>query len=679
MDEQHRRLRQPDALAIRPRLHPGEWLQSAISRWAWDIFGVSRGTLLDAFGLESLSEHEIRQIGHSPADDVLLNIGDALSIAPHTLAAMTMEAFNEHGPEIAGPGTPSITSTYLWARRSGTRFCPECLREHAGVFRKTWRLTWVFACLRHERLLLDACPQCLLPIPEPTGRSRFLWNPNHCRANIGGGLPVTPCGADLTDEVEEPRLPPKSLPLLTQAHILQVIANGDDGEATFHTLRGIAGALRAAQAHELIAELSGLNADELRGLLEPEKHAGTTPPFGAYAAAALITAAWVLHKAEGPSAHRIIRGVSFGRPPGPVPRGVGYGPGSPQEILTKWGSPRGAMRNKILAAHDPDLSTTQRIIYGTAIASIPANTDPQTKLRRRAPELPPLEPGALPILLWPEWASPFDVGAAVTGEALRRALSAAVSAVGQAGPERPRWADMKKTSSGQSQELERSLGRLLRPQMLGDESTATTLIHCLTELAIILRRVPRKINYAGRLRLPWQDILSREHWLMICDVAGHHPGSTSRLRNAQRYAFQRVTLAPTRLLPEHLAIGRHRQDAAEYSAFRRGVTEGLQNALDAYVENVLRNFGIDEPVTWAPSRREATLAAPGRELGDIDWPLLHALRQRGSTDSRLARELHRSSRHVRWAGDLRPHRATANAVKHDWVSITDSDAEPNPP
>lgn len=663
MDDQHRRLRQPDALAIRPRLHPGEWLQSAISRWAWDIFGVSRGTLLDAFGLESLSEREIRQIGHSPADDILHNIGYALSINPHLLTAMTMEAFDEHGPEIARSGAPSITSTYLWARRSGTRFCPECLREHAGVFRKNWRLTWVFACLRHERLLLDACPQCLLPIPELTGRSRFLWNPNHCRANIGGGLPVTPCGADLTVEIEEPRLPPRSLPLITQAHILNVIANGDNGEAFFHTLRGTAGALRAAQAHELVAEISGLEADELRGLLEPEKHAGTTPPTSAYAAAALITAAWVLGEAEGPSAHRIIRGVSFARAPGPVPRGAGYGagygPGSPLEILTKWGNPRGSMRNKILAAHDPDFSTTQRIIYGTAIASMAANADTQTKLRRRAPELPPLEPGTLPILLWPEWASPFDVGAAVTDEALRRALSAAVSAVGQAGPERPNRADTTKTSSGQSQNLERSLGRLLRPQMLGDESMATTLIHCITELAILLRRVPGKINYDARLRLPWRDILAHEHWLMICDVAGHRPGSTSRLRNAQRYAFQRVTLAPTRLLPEHLAIGRHRQDAAEYSAFKRGVTEGLQNAVDSYVETVLRNLGIDEPVTWAPSRLEATLTAPGRELDDIDWPLLHALRQRGSTDSRLAKELQRSSRHVRWAGDLRPHRASA--------------------
>lgn len=113
--------------------------------------------------------------------------------------------------------------------------------------------------------------------------------------------------------------------------------------------------------------------------------------------------------------------------------------------------------------------------------------------------------------------------------------------------------------------------------------------------------------------------------------------------------------------------------------FRRGVTEELQHALDSYVANVLRQLGINEPVMWAPSRREATLAAPGRELGDIDWPILHALRQRGSTDSRLAKELHRSPRHARWAGDLRPHQATANAVKLDRVSITDSDVEPNPP
>lgn len=665
--QMHKRLcplRQPTALSVRPRVYRGEWLQSAISRWAWSIFGVSRGTLLDAFGLSDLSEHEIRQLGQRAADDVLENIEESIGLPVDLLRRMTMEGATSRGPEISLTDAPSIASRYLWARRKGTRYCPDCLRERPGVFLAGWRLNWTFACVLHQRVLLDACPECLLPLSESTGRSRYMWDPNLCGANIGGGLPVTRCGANLTQAWDESRLPEHSFVLLVQTQIAQAIRHGDN-DGLFHTLRGNASALRASGELDLIASLSGLPEQDLAGLIEAEKRVGATAPNNAYATAALVTAAFMLTRANDASIGPRIRRVTFSRPPAPAPRGAGHGPGSPRELLARWGQPDGVMREKILAAHDQDFTTSQRLVYGSALSSVRKIAEPTAVESGR----PFVQSQQVPELLWTEWAAPLDVGGAATEWALRSALSAALRTVDK-GERLPEYIDRTRASDARSEDRVRHLTRLLRPKMIGSPEDADRLVRAITELAMLLSARPSPINYARRTQLPWDRILPKTHWVDICDAAAHNPGGEVRLRNAQRYLFKRATQASPRTLPPGLAIGRHKQDAAEYSSFRAAVTLELQQGLDAYLLGILRSSGIEEPSVWAPSRALARTTTLGRELDDIDWLRLHRLRAEGCTESRLAKELNRNVRHCLWAGDARPHSSEATVERVDWTQAS---------
>jgi len=657
--DRSRPLRQPTVLSVRPRLYRDEWLHSAINRWAWYIFGVSRGTLLDEFGLEQLSEHEIRQLGNRVDGDVLANMARAVGVSADAIRGMTMATIQ--GPAVSLTDRPSMVSRRLWARGSGTRYCPDCLRERPGVFLRSWRLTWTFACTEHRRILLDACPTCLLPVHELTGRSRFLWDPNRCRANIDGGLPVTPCGAELIDDWGENRLSQQSPVLLVQERIHNTIDGDPDRETFFSTLRGVAAALRAAGEIDIIASLSGMAADGLLGLIEPEERVGLTPPSNAYAAAALFTAAVMVMTADDELISPLIRQVSFARTPGHVPRGAGFGPGSPRETLARWGMPSGRMRERVLVAHDQDFSMTHRLVYGSTISSSTrARLGTETGSRR-----PFVHPSDMPPLLWTEWAAPLDSGGRVNESSLRAALTVAVLTVDNGD-----HLVALPNDAGKSEPAERMtrLARLLRPAMIGGSENADRLVRSITELTAILATDPSPIDYRRRRELDWFTILTSREWVDLCDAASHNPGGAVRLRNAKRYLFQRATLAPLSALPSELAVGRHRQDTAEYSSFRASVTAELQEGLDSYFRGLITATGLCEPVSWAPKRSRARSAQVGRELEDINWTRLHELRGEGCPDGRMARELHRTIRHCHWAGDLRPHSTGARVETIDWSS-----------
>ncbi|WIB00359.1 TniQ family protein [Curtobacterium sp. MCBA15_012] len=657
MSDRDRPLRRSTVLSVRPRLYRDEWLHSAINRWAWYIFGVSRGTLLDEFGLEQLSEHEIRQLGNRVDGDVLANMAGAVGISADAIRGMTMATIQ--GPAVSLTDRPSMASRRLWARGSGTRYCPDCLRERPGVFLRSWRLTWTFACTEHRRILLDACPTCLLPVHELTGRSRFLWDPNRCRANIDGGLPVTPCGAELIDDWGENKLSLQSPVLLAQERIHSTIDSDPDRERFFSTLRGVASALRAAGEIDIIASLSGMPADGLVGLIEPEERVGLTPPSNAYAAAALFAAAVMVMTADDELMSPLIRQVTFARSPGHVPRGTGFGPGSPLETLARWGMPTGRMRERVLVAHDQDFSMTHRLVYGSTISSSTrARLGAESSSRR-----PFVHPSDMPPLLWTEWAARLDSGGRANESFLRAALTAAVLTVDN-GDHLVALPEVVQ-ESGASDRMTR-LTRLLRPNMIGGPKNADRLVKAVTELAVILTLDPSPIDYRRRRELDWFMILTKPDWRDLCDASGHNPGGDVRLRNAKRYLFQRATLAPLLALPPELAMGRHRQDTAEYSRFRASVTAELQEGLDSYLRGLIDATGLREPVTWVPDRSRARLARVGRDLEDIDWVRLHELRGEGCPDGQMARELNRTIRHCLWAGDARPHPSGARVETIDW-------------
>ena len=80
-------------------------------------------------------------------------------------------------PRIAGG-----LRTSPWQRRAGARFCPDCFESRNGRWRLTWYLHWSFACVEHQRLLLDACSCGCVPRTADRSRLRFAdRRPDICK------------------------------------------------------------------------------------------------------------------------------------------------------------------------------------------------------------------------------------------------------------------------------------------------------------------------------------------------------------------------------------------------------------------------------------------------------------------------------------------------------------------
>jgi hypothetical protein len=59
----------------------------------------------------------------------------------------------------------SLTIRHRLRLSGGLQFCSECLKSDSKpYFRRTWRMAWATACLRHGRVLRDRCPQCQEPV-----------------------------------------------------------------------------------------------------------------------------------------------------------------------------------------------------------------------------------------------------------------------------------------------------------------------------------------------------------------------------------------------------------------------------------------------------------------------------------------------------------------------------------
>lgn len=96
----------------------------------------------------------------------------------------------------------------------GSRYCAECLAESCGRWQLRWRLGWSFVCLRHSRLLADACAEC--------GKRQWLYQ-GYCHAPI----PATcPCGASLT-ATQNLQLPANHPIFEAQRQIFDVIDEGN--------------------------------------------------------------------------------------------------------------------------------------------------------------------------------------------------------------------------------------------------------------------------------------------------------------------------------------------------------------------------------------------------------------------------------------------------------------------
>ena len=188
------------SLPIRVAPIPGEaidsWLEFTASRLA-----VSWGEMLDALGLPPGGS------GYPPwAVDAsrgqLQEISHATGVSAVQLQKMLLRHYNGHALALEGSSLIHSASS-PWTRRSGSRYCPGCLRDSGGRWLLAWRLGWAFVCVRHRCLLADTCPTCG-QIPRIRVPPSFaIPQPGHCASAPTGERPVRRrraerCAADLT-------------------------------------------------------------------------------------------------------------------------------------------------------------------------------------------------------------------------------------------------------------------------------------------------------------------------------------------------------------------------------------------------------------------------------------------------------------------------------------------------
>lgn len=643
-------------------LQPGEWLQSAITKWAWQL-QVPRRDLLDFFGLADISTSERGAIGTHPRGEVLENISVSTRIAVPDLRLAVMSVFDGGALQMNTEGDaasrrPSRRSPYV--RLAGTRYCVECLIERPGVMLSSWRLNWTFLCLKHRAILADTCPSCHQPLSEALHATRDCFDPGLCQRQtpIGGKRRV--CGHPLVDHWGVEHLDGSS-PLVTAQARVNALTTNHDGLAVFAHLRALIAALRAADNLGRVSELAGLDEHALEGVLEPESHPGAAAPADALAMGALTAAAFRIADEPDEVQTELIRRTTFERIVSYVPAAAQLGPGSGREFLNNY--PGAAhfshSRQLILRAHDEDLGTHQRILWGTAV---PREVRGKYEKVRDHEQHSSWAIRAIPDEFWPAWTVRLDIGAHVSGRALARGLREAL-----------RYADVwESRRSGEAPSRALEITRALRPPMLGNRRQTRQLLAAIGELRLWLGANPPPIDYRVRRTLPAQLFLPDGHWERIAESVGLNPGGLRRRSCARRYLYHRVSTV--RQDSGYWTPGYELKEA-EYTSFLFSMTSELQSQLDAYASVLLVNAGRREPVVWEPELFELQLGAPGRDVESIDVNRLHELLQCGERrQGLLARELEVTRYHLMTALDRNPPRSGAAVQKLVWTA-TDWPAE----
>jgi hypothetical protein len=172
----------PDSLARGSRTLPlrvapvaGEaldsWLEAIAHRYS-----VALGDVLSHCGIRHMPRTALAPV--TPARDELRRICNVCDIDTEAIRTMTLLRCRGAAADIGDPLRWSANP--LWIRRSGSRFCPHCLRESGGRWQLVWRLNWSFACVKHRCLLADLCPACGTPLRrQPLCASR-IPNPSRC-------------------------------------------------------------------------------------------------------------------------------------------------------------------------------------------------------------------------------------------------------------------------------------------------------------------------------------------------------------------------------------------------------------------------------------------------------------------------------------------------------------------
>jgi hypothetical protein len=139
---------------------PDETLPSYVDRLAFEL-GVTLKVALALLGLWSGSRRDLGVYGLHIAPERRRMVLEVSGLSEATLESMLLTRFDGLVGDIQSRlQTPRLITSGMWLYVAGSNVCPECLAERKGAWDIHWKLPWVFACTRHNRLLHDICPGC---------------------------------------------------------------------------------------------------------------------------------------------------------------------------------------------------------------------------------------------------------------------------------------------------------------------------------------------------------------------------------------------------------------------------------------------------------------------------------------------------------------------------------------
>lgn len=561
------------AFPIRVQPVRGETLESWLDRYC-AVMTTSRKDLYSSVGLRPLANtgQHSRDPSLRLTEPVAARIAIATGLAAQDVQMHTMAAY-EGRALFFRKAREGIDIHFLWARGTGTRYCPACLKEDEGVWQLAWRLSWSFACTRHGSLLLDRCNRCG-EVPHSRRRISELPLPSFCGNTLSGpneGLSY--CRQDLS---QVPLIPvPTASPVLTtQAWLDSVIHSADitsrDVRRLLDDLKLLAGrALRVMTAHDLRSWTDGPMPDLQFEVDNSRGRTGLFPPAsGVVTAHVVALAATVLRTDDRNIYVPIIRRL-LSAPDGEVVKEF------PSQIVRHWGTPSPELEQKMLKAIDEDISPHSALRYRTVGPSPSAPPRDQTQVLARQ--------RSVPQRFWPSWTLRLHLEGEVQPKTLQTALS-----IGTLLPGSGR-SDLKVQHQALGLPLNGHSFTYVF-QTLSDEARRAVM-QALLVLATYLDQYPAPIDYQRRRQLGMNQLLPASTW---DDIVAKQGLSVSPPEVARKYVAYRLTgsiLDP----PEQRGTGYFL-----VQNFIRATPTTVLDLLDEYAKAYLRENSIIEPLSWEP-------------------------------------------------------------------------------
>lgn len=506
-------------------------------------------------------------------------VEQATGIPAAQFQEMTRMRFARHAIRRTRNGRISVRCA---AAGTAGRFCPECLADSGGRWRMSWQFPFAFACNRHRRILVDACPACGKH-PRHVGHPlAVIPVPGQCHNRVPGagiGPIASRCRADLTVDAE--RIPASEAVLHAQRTMMRVVSTGegrfgiyaDAPQPAVRVLEDVRLLSRAAR----VALNDGQVDDTVLGAqLLDHLHRGD------------IDTSWSSSSTSAASAAGTAIAIT---------------------ALADSGHTIDLMRGHLAASTSYTLSTPQ--VQSLIAASFGRTRRPTGFLqsaglsdvdaRERARKVP--------AQLWDEWTAMLAPGrmnreiaasalaAAVVFAGTRLTHAAALALLDSDAPVRQVTNVMREFGRGQHEHL--ALGVILR-------------------LVAYLDSQGSPIDYARRRELDCSPLLPEAQWRDLCSGHNVHPGAGRRHRHARAYLFRQITGNPLRAMPGDW-------DATDVTVASQTrlvgrIPEELRVDLTRVGDEFLAAHGIDEPLAWTPPLAQFDIDTAVDTPGEASWP-----------------------------------------------------------